>query len=611
MTAPRRRIEDYALIGDGGTAALISRDGSVDWLCWPRFDSPACFAALLGTSKHGRWLLAPAGDAQVTRRYRHESLILESTWTTADGEVRVTDFMPPRGTASDLLRMVHGVRGRVKLRMELVVRFDYGAILPWVTQRRARHDGTGLHELSAIAGPERLTLRSPVPMRGEDQRTVAEFTVEAGDTVAFELSWSPSHLPPAEPIDADEALRHTEEFWRKWARACDFDGRWREAVMRSLITLKALIYEPTGGIVAAPTTSLPERLGGERNWDYRYCWLRDATFTLLALMDAGYIDEAARWRDWLVRALAGSPSQAQIMYGLAGERRLTEWEVGWLPGFENSTPVRIGNAAHLQIQIDIYGEVADAMHHARLGGLAPVQEAWAVQRALTNHVAKIWDSKDEGIWEVRGPRRHFTHSKVMAWVAVDRAIQAVEQQQLSGPVEQWRELRSRIHADVCARGFDSKLGSFTQSYGSKSLDASLLLLPLVGFLPVDDPRIRGTVEAIGRDLMSDGFILRYHTHETRDGLTGHEGAFLACSFWYADNLALLGRRDEALEMFERLLACRNDVGLLAEEYDPVGRCQLGNFPQAFSHVALVSSAYNLERREGAKPAEQRAAAAGG
>ena len=601
-----RRIEDYAIVGDGETCALVARDGSIDWLCWPRFDSAACFAALLGNEDHGRWSIAPAGDYQTTRQYRKDTLILETTFTTAEGVVTITDFMPPRGQSPDLVRIVRGVRGSVAMRMELVIRLEYGSILPWVTQERAREPGKP-NLLSAIAGPDRLTLRTAVEMRGENDHTVADFTVTPGESVAFTLTYSRSHLPVPAPLDVDQALVATDAVWREWAGRCEYHGdRWRDAVLRSLITLKALIYHPTGGIVAAPTTSLPEQLGGTRNWDYRFCWLRDATFTLLALMDAGYIEEAGRWRDWLVRALAGAPAQAQIMYGIRGERRLSEWEVDWLPGFAGSKPVRIGNAAYLQTQIDIYGEVADALHHARIGGLATADAAWAVQRALTQHLESIWDSKDEGIWEVRGPRRHFTHSKVMAWVAVDRAITAAEKFGLEGPVERWRELRTRIHRDVCEHGYDSKLRSFTQSYGSGSLDASLLMMALVGFLPADDPRVRGTVEAIGRDLMEDGLILRYKTSEADDGLAGREGAFLACSFWYADNLALLGRHDEAVEIFERLLTCRNDVGLLAEEYDPRARRQLGNFPQAFSHVALVSTAYNLERAEANKPAEQRA-----
>jgi GH15 family glucan-1,4-alpha-glucosidase len=607
VTGSAHRIEDYAAIGDGETMALVSRAGSIDWLCWPRFDSAACFAALLGTVDHGRWSLAPADEASACRCYRADTLILETTFTTKTGEVVITDFMPPRGSTSELVRIVRGVRGRVLMRMDLTVRFDYGSALPWVTQVRAGAD-TDVNELTAIAGPDRVTLRTKAPLRGEQNHTISDFTVNAGETMAFVMTYSLSHLPSPARIDVDEALQGTQIFWRNWAARCKFRGEHRDAVVRSLITLKALIYEPTGGIVAAPTTSLPEELGGERNWDYRFCWLRDATFTLLALMDAGYIEEAGRWRDWLVRALAGAPSQAQIMYGLAGERRLTEWEVDWLPGFAKSRPVRIGNDAYLQKQIDIYGEVADAMHHARRGGLATVDAAWAVQRALTEQVEEIWNQKDEGIWEVRGPRRHFTHSKVMAWVALDRAVTAADCFKLDAPLERWREVRKKIHDDVCSRGYDAKLKSFTQSYGSKSLDASLLMMGLVGFLPADDPRIHGTVNAIGRELMEEGFILRYRTSHTNDGLRGSEGAFLACSFWYADNLALMGRHDEAREMFERLIACRNDVGLLAEEYDPRARRQLGNFPQAFSHVALVSTAYNLARAEPEKPAEQRAAA---
>jgi GH15 family glucan-1,4-alpha-glucosidase len=599
-----RRIEDYAAIGDGETLALVSRDGSVDWLCWPRFDSAACFAALLGNEDHGHWSLTPAAGYKVSRRYRQDTLILETTFTTDTGEVQITDFMPPRGTVSDLVRIVRGVRGSVPMRMDLTVRFDYGSSLPWVTQRRA-DGGTDVNELTAIAGPDRVTLRTRATMRGEENHTVSDFTVNADESVTFVMTYSASHLPPPERLDVDAGLRATAAWWREWGATCKFQGRWRDAVVRSLITLKALIYQPTGGIVAAATTSLPEELGGERNWDYRFCWLRDATFTLLALMDAGYIEEAGRWRDWLVRALAGAPSQAQIMYGLAGERRLTEWKVEWLPGFANSRPVRIGNQAYLQTQIDVYGEIADAMHHARRGGLAAADEAWAVQRALTEHVEQIWNQEDDGIWEVRGPKRHFTHSKVMAWVAVDRAVTAAECFGLEGPVDRWRELRTKIHDDICSRGYNHRLKSFTQSYGSTSLDASLLMMALVGFLPPDDPRVHGTVDAIGRELMQDGFVLRYRTHRTNDGLRGSEGAFLACSFWYADNLALIGRRPQAEEMFERLLACRNDVGLLAEEWDPRARRQLGNFPQAFSHVALVSTAYNLERSEPAKPAEQR------
>ena len=605
MRKERRRIEDYAVIGDGETMALVSCHGSIDWLCWPRFDSGACFAALLGTGEHGRWSIAPTGAARVRRRYRADSLVLDTTFETDSGVVSITDFMPPRGKASDIVRIVRGVRGRVDMHSELIVRFDYGSILPWVTQHRATQAG-GVNVLTAVAGPDRVTLRTRAKLQGIDHRTIADFSVVEGESMAFVLTYSESHLDLPGPTDAEAALEDTEKFWHEWSADCTYQGRWREAVHRSLITLKALIYRPTGGIVAAATTSLPEQPGGPRNWDYRFCWLRDATFTLLALMDAGYQDEAGRWRDWLVRALAGAPSQAQILYGLAGERRVTELELDWLPGFEGSKPVRIGNAAALQTQLDIYGEVADAMQTARRAGLESKDASWAVQCALTNHVEKIWRDKDEGIWEVRGPRRHFTHSKVMAWVAVDRAIDGAERFKLEAPLDRWRDLRKRIHADVCRRGFNSRLGTFTQAYGSRTLDASLLMIPLVGFLPAEDPRVRGTVDAIGRELMLDGFIRRYIPEQANDGLPGGEGAFLACSFWYVDNLALIGRKDEAIELFERLLTCRNDVGLLAEEYDPRERRQLGNFPQAFSHVALVSSALNLNRAEPQKPAEQRA-----
>ena len=596
------RIEDYAIIGDGETAALVSRAGSVDWLCWPRFDSPACFAALLGKPDNGRWQIAPCGDSTSERRYRGDTLILETTFTTPAGSAVVVDFMPPRGSASDVVRIVRGLAGTVRFRTEFIVRFDYGSIIPWVSQT---HDK--ITELHAVAGPDKLTLRTPVELHGEENRTVGEFEVAAGEEIPFVLTYSPSHLPVPRAIDVAAALNDTEKFWHRWSARCTFKGPSEEAVRRSLITLKALIYRPTGGIVAAATTSLPEQVGGMRNWDYRYCWLRDATFSLLALMNAGYVDEAESWRDWLVRALAGAPAQAQIMYGLAGERRLTEWEVAWLPGFEESRPVRIGNAAAGQLQLDVYGEVADALHHARLAGLAPVPAAWAVQSELTDHVAAIWDAPDEGIWEVRGPRRHFTHSKVMAWVAIDRAISGAEKFGLTGSLDHWREVRGRIHADVCARGFNSRRGTFVQSYDCEQLDASLLMIPLVGFLPADDPRVRSTVEAIGRELVIDGLVHRYRTESTDDGLPPGEGAFLACSFWYVDNLVLAGRRSEALELFEHLLTFRNDLGLLAEEYDTRARRQLGNFPQAFSHVALVSSAYNLAAHERTKPAEQRSA----
>ena len=596
-----QRIEDYALLGDGETAALVSRDGSVDWLCWPRFDSAACFAALLGTADHGRWLLRPvSSDVTISRRYSPETLVLETEYQTPDGRIQVIDFMPPRDGVSNLIRIVRGLEGHVRVRTELVVRFDYGAIIPWVTQVR-----DGDTELSAIAGPDMLTIRTPVPLHGEDARTVGEFSIRAGQSVPFVLSYRPSHERPSARLDVEAALADTLAFWKDWARKCSFEGPWRDAVVRSLVTLKGLIYTPTGGIIAAPTTSLPEEMGGVRNWDYRYCWLRDATFTLLSLMNAGYYDEADAWRDWLIRALAGDPAQVQIMYGVAGERRLREWEAGWLPGYQNSRPVRIGNAASSQLQLDIFGEIADALHHARREGLAPSTTGWAIQRALTAHLETIWTEPDEGIWEVRGPRQHFTHSKVMAWVALDRAVKAIETHGLHGPLERWRQLRQRIHAEVCDRGFNTRRGSFVQAYGSDLLDASLLLIPLVGFLPPSDPRVQGTVAAIGKDLRVDGLIRRYHTDECIDGLPAGEGAFLACSFWYVDNLALAGRRDEAREWFEHLLSLRNDLGLLAEEYDPRNKRQLGNFPQAFSHVALVDSAYNLSAAEEAKPAAQR------
>ncbi len=595
------RIEDYALLADGETAALVSREGSVDWLCWPRFDSDACFAALLGNADHGRWLIAPAArGAHIRRRYRPGTLILETDFETADGCVRLIDFMPPRGAASDLVRIVVGRTGRVRMELELIIRLGYGAIVPWVTQSHGVPT-----RLSAVAGPDMVTLHSPVALRGEGPTTVAEFYVNAGEQISLVLTHSSSTAPPPGEIDAWQALRQTEQHWREWSSRCTYSGPYRDAVLRSLITLKALIYEPTGAIVAAPTTSLPERIGGSRNWDYRYCWLRDATFTLLALMDAGYFEEARAWRDWLLRALAGSPQQAQILYGVGGERRLRESEVDWLPGYEQSRPVRIGNAAYGQRQLDIFGEVADAFHHARAGLLAPSDAGWAVQCALTRHVESIWQEPDEGIWEVRGPRQHFTYSKVMAWVALDRAIKSAERFGLPAPLSRWKRLRQTIHAQVCRFGFDAELGSFVQAYGSKQLDASLLLIPLVGFLPAQDSRIHGTVDAIGRKLRRDGLIVRYHTSQTDDGLPPGEGAFLACSFWYVDNLMLVGREAQAREMFEQLLELQNDVGLLAEEYDPRERRQLGNFPQAFSHVALVDSAMNLHGQRRQAPAEQR------
>ncbi len=588
------------MLGDCETAALVSRSGSIDWLCWPRFDSGACFAALLGGPEHGRWLLAPAeASARVKRRYRNDTLILETDFETAQGAVTLIDFMPLRNKSSNVIRLVVGKRGQVAMRTELIVRFDYGSLVPWVTRL---DDGSRC----AIAGPDRVVLRTPVPLRGEDLKTVGEFTVAAGEMIPFVLSYSPSHLALPDGVDAASALAETERFWREWAGRCSDAGDYSEVVRRSLITLKALTYRATGGIVAAATTSLPEQLGGPRNWDYRYCWLRDATFTLQAMMNGGYYEEAQAWRAWLLRAVAGDPAQVQIMYGIAGERRLTEWEVPWLPGYEHSKPVRIGNAASEQRQLDMYGEVMDALHQGRRGKLAASEAGWALQRKLLDHLDSIWDQPDRGMWEVRGEPRQFTYSKVMAWVAVDRAIKSVEQFGLEGPLDCWKALRSQIHEQVCRKGFNSKIGAFVQSYGSKELDASILLLPLVGFLPPSDPRIRSTVEAIERHLTVDGFVLRYDTSAASDGLPAGEGVFLACSFWLADNLVLLERREDARRLFERLLSLRNDVGLLSEEYDSHAKRLVGNFPQAFSHITLVNTAYNLTRDRG--PAKQRASA---
>ena len=594
------RIEDYALLGDRDTVALVARNGSIDWLCLPRFDSPACFAALLGSPENGRWKIAPIDEVQQTRRrYRDGTLVLETDFETDAGAVTVIDCMVSRGVASDLVRLVVGRRGQVAMRSHLVIRFDYGLIVPWVQ----RFDGG----ITAIAGPDLLVLRTPVALRGKNFTTRGDFVVSAGEQVPFVLSWSPSNLPVPEAIDAAAVIAATESAWRAWSSRCRYQGRWSDAVNRSLITLRALSYGPTGGIVAAPTTSLPEQLGGRRNWDYRYCWLRDATFTLQALIVSGFTEEAQAWRDWLLRAIAGKPSQIQILYGLAGERQFIEWQVPWLPGYEDAAPVRIGNAASTQRQLDVFGEIMDVLWQAVKAGLASSEAAWNLQRALVGHLEVIWDQPDDGIWEVRGGQRHFTLSKVMSWVAYDRAVRMAEDNQLAGPLERWRRVRQQIHDDVCVRGFDATRGTFVQSYGSKDLDASLLLLPLVGFLPPDDPRMRATIEAIERELMVDGLVIRYRTERGVDGLPPGEGAFLACSFWLADNLVLLGRHDDAHRLFERLLDLRNDVGLLAEEYDPGLRRQVGNFPQAFSHVALVNTAHNLTRVEG--PALQRAAAA--
>jgi GH15 family glucan-1,4-alpha-glucosidase len=595
-------IEEYALIGDCETAALVSRAGSIDWLCWPRFDSGACFAALLGDASNGRWALCPTSpEVRTTRRYRGDTMILETRHETADGSVLVIDFMPLRDGRSDIVRTVVGLSGCVDMRVDIAFRFDYGSIVPWVS---CLEDGT----LRAIAGPDMIVVRGDVALHGESMTTTAQFAVSEGERVSFVMTWGPSHLDPPDAIDADDALAHTDKFWTDWSSHCTYRGEWREAVIRSLLTLKALTYYQTGGLVAAPTTSLPERLGGTRNWDYRYCWLRDATLSLLALMDAGYYREAAAWRNWLLRAAAGSPDQVQIMYGLSGERLLREWDVPWLKGYADSKPVRVGNAAHEQLQLDVYGEVMDALHQARLGDIDESPDAWALQRALADHLAKIWRQPDQGIWEVRGKPQNFTHSKVMAWVAIDRAIKSAEQFKLDGPLAEWNALRDEIHADICKNAFDKELNSFVQAYGSKLADASLLLIPLVGFLPATDPRMLGTVAYIERDLLVDGFVLRYDSEQTDDGLPPGEGAFLPCSFWLADNYVLQDRCDEARALFERLLTLRNDVGLLAEGYEPKDHQQVGNFPQAFSHIALLSTAFNLghvQRQNAPRPAEQR------
>jgi GH15 family glucan-1,4-alpha-glucosidase len=576
-------IEDYALIGDCHTAALVGRDGSIDWLCFPRFDSGACFAALLGEPAHGRWLIAPGAEVLGTRRkYRDGTLILETEFETSEGSVRIIDCMPLSDERWDVVRIVEGLSGRVAMRMELVIRPDYGSIVPWVR----RPDDT----LLATAGPDTLELHTQVDLRGEDMKTVAEFYASKGKRTAFALNYRPSHEPTRDAVDPERVLADTEIEWRKWSGRCTYDGRWRDAVVRSLITLKALTYAPTGGMVAAPTTSLPEQTGGVRNWDYRYCWLRDATFTLNALLLAGYQGEAVAWREWLLRAAAGSPEDLQILYGVAGERRLDEYEVGWLPGYGGAAPVRVGNAASKQFQLDVYGEVMDTLHLARAAGLEPEAHAWEIQLVLLKFLESHWQQPDEGIWEIRGPRRHFTHSKVMAWVAFDRAIKDMEVYGLDGPLERWRLVRDAIHTQVCAAGYDSRANTFVQSYGSPHLDASLLLIPQVGFLPPDDPRVRGTVDAIERKLVVDGLVLRYSADASVDGLPPGEGAFLPCSFWLADSLVLTGRRAEGEALFERLLALSNDVGLLSEEYDAGGRRMLGNFPQALTHMALINTA---------------------
>ncbi len=594
---PPSEIEDYALIGDCTTAALIGRDGSVDWLCWPRFDSAACFAAMLGGPEHGRFKLAPAEAAySVKRSYRAGSLVLETVFECEGGQVVLIDFMVPEAPCSTLVRIVEGRRGTVQMQLDLALRFDYGLSVPWVTRRKG---GNGF---VAVAGPELAVLRTPVALHGRDLRTVSEFTVREGDRVPFVLTHGPSHLPPPISVDADDALYATEEYWANWSGRCTYDGPWAEVVQRSLLTLKCLTYAPTGGIVAAPTTSLPESLGGVRNWDYRFCWLRDATITLFAFMAAGYTEEAGAWAGWLHRSIAGSPEQVQIMYGIAGERRLEESEVPWLPGYQGAAPVRVGNAAATQLQLDVYGEVMDALHQARSAKLLTNPQSWSLQRALLEHLEEIWQQPDEGLWETRGGRRHFTFSKVMAWVAFDRGIKDAEINGLEAPLDRWRQVRDQIHATVCRDGYDEKLGSFTQSFGDPALDASLLLIATVGFLPHDDPRVQGTVQVVERELLVDGFVLRYRTEGGDDGLPGGEGAFLACSFWLASAWHMQGRHAEAKQLFERLLGLRNDVGLLSEEYDPGAKRMTGNFPQAFSHVALITTALTLageaqERKE--------------
>jgi GH15 family glucan-1,4-alpha-glucosidase len=595
------RIEDYGLIGDCETAALVGRDGSIDWLCWPAFDSDACFAALLGTRENGRWLIAPAEDvAGISRRYWDNTLILETRFESKNGVVAIVDFMPPRGKASDIVRLVRGIEGKVTMRMELIIRFGFGVDVPWV---KRTDDGA----LLAICGPDMTVLRTPVETRGKDMTTVAEFEVSEGETVPFVLTYGPSHLPLPEPINPAHALRDTEDFWLDWCSRCTYEGDSRDLVVRSLITLKALTYAPTGGIVAAPTTSLPEKLGGARNWDYRFCWLRDATFTLLALMNSGYTEEASDWHNWLLRAVAGSPDNMQIMYGIMGQRRLLEWEAGWLPGYEGAQPVRIGNAAHAQLQLDVYGELIDAFYQSRLAELKLDQGSWALARTIVEHVGDVWNQPDHGIWERRNEPKHYVFSKVMTWVAIDRAVKGAERFGYDAPLDRWCALRDNIHRDVCEKGFDAAQNAFVESYGSALLDASVLLLPSVGFLPASDPRVRGTLAAIERHMMRDGFVLRHDPREISDEIQPIEGAFLACSLWLADAYVLAGEVDKAQALFDRVIGVANDLGLLAEEFDSgVGR-QTGNFPQALTHIALINTAHNLSEARHAddKPAMRR------
>jgi GH15 family glucan-1,4-alpha-glucosidase len=590
------KIEDYGLIGDCATAALVGRDGSIDWLCWPAFDSDACFASLLGTREHGRWQIAPAEEiTKASRRYWDNTLILETRFETADGAVAVIDFMPPRGHASDVVRLVRGITGRVKLRMELIIRFGFGTGIPWVK----RTEGNAL---LAICGPDMTVLRTEVQTRGEDMTTLADFEVGAGETIPFVLTYGPSHLPVPEPIDPAQALKDTEDFWTEWSGRCTYEGLQRDLVLRSLITLKALTYRPTGGIVAAPTTSLPEIPAGPKNWDYRFCWLRDATFTLLALMNSGYTEEASEWHNWLLRAVAGSPDDMQIMYGIMGQRRLLEWEADWLPGYEGAQPVRIGNAAHAQLQLDVYGELIDAFHQARMAKLKLDDDSWALECAVLEHLAKVWDQPDHGIWERRGDGRHYVSSKVLTWVGFDRGIKSAEKFGFEAPLERWRALRDAIHREVCEKGFDREQNTFVESYGSQLLDASILLLPAVGFLPPADPRVCGTIAAIEKYMMQDGFVLRHDPREPVDAPQPIEGAFLACTLWLADAHVLSGAIDKARVLFDRVVAVANDLGLLAEEFYVADRRQIGNFPQALTHIALINTAHNLS--DAMKPVEK-------